>query len=67
MRFESCNIGIDASSNGVGVLSVLDSTATGTPLFLTIASTNNTQNSLIMENIIVDSTVTSVCFLCLKD
>ena len=60
LRFQGCTIGIDASSGGSGHLSVLDSSAVDTPTFLAAATTTNLQGSLVLENVIVDSSVSAV-------
>jgi hypothetical protein len=60
LRFEGCTIGIDASSGGSGHLSVLDSSAVNTPTFLVAATTTSLQGSLVLENVMIDSSVSAV-------
>jgi len=67
LRFEDCAIGIDTSSGGNGLLNLIDSTATNTTALVNSApATTSAQNSLVLENVIVDSTVPAVGLQCRK-
>ncbi|TVY68952.1 Glucan endo-1,3-beta-glucosidase [Lachnellula suecica] len=59
LRFEGCTVGIDTTSGGNGLFNLIDSTATNTSTVMNTAafSSSNTQNSLNLENVIVDSSV----------
>jgi glucan 1,3-beta-glucosidase len=62
LRFESCSVGIDTTSGGSGVFNLIDSTATNTSVVVNSPASDNTstQNSLLLENVIVDSSVPAV-------
>jgi hypothetical protein len=61
MRFEGCSVGIDASS-GSGMLSLIDSSATNTSVVVAAAamSSSSVTGSLVLENVVADSTVAAV-------
>jgi hypothetical protein len=61
MKFEGCSVGIDASS-GSGMLSLIHLSATNTPVVVAAAARSGTSvtGSLLLENVIVDSTVAAV-------
>ncbi|KAK1751241.1 glycoside hydrolase family 55 protein [Echria macrotheca] len=61
LRFEDCSIGVDTTSGGNGLLNLIDSTASNTTTLVNAAPTTagSTQNSLVLENIMVDSSVSS--------
>ena len=61
MRFEGCSVGIDAST-GSGMLSLIDSSATNTPVVVAAATMSSTSvtGSLLLENVIVDGTCGAV-------
>lgn len=61
LRFEGCTLGIDATSGGLGHFSLLDSSASNTSTLLSISDSTTTTGSLVLENVIVDSSVPEVC------
>jgi len=62
--FDNCDVGIDATAPGLGMFSLIDSQATNTSsLLTTFAKTNSSAahtGSLVLENIQVDNTSTTV-------
>ncbi|KAK3377446.1 pectate lyase superfamily protein-domain-containing protein [Podospora didyma] len=60
LRIDSCNIGIDATSGGLGAFNLIDSSATKTSTVISSASSSNTFGSLMLENVLVDSSVPTV-------
>ncbi|KAK3356868.1 family 55 glycoside hydrolase [Lasiosphaeria hispida] len=56
LRFDSCKIGIDASS-GVGLFNLIDSTATNTSTLVLASAASTASGSLVLENVMVDSSV----------
>ncbi|KAF2035420.1 family 55 glycoside hydrolase [Setomelanomma holmii] len=61
-HFENCNVGIDASSGGSGHFTLLDSLATNTPTLFVAAATTTLQGSMVLENVIVDKSVTACAY-----
>lgn len=61
MHFESCNIGIDTSNGDTGFLAIVDSTAVNTKVVVNAASLDQSQSSLVIENLNVDSSTPAVC------
>lgn len=59
MTFENCRVGIDTSNGNTGFLAVIDSYATNTEIVINAATINQTQGSLVLENIVVDGSVES--------
>ncbi|KAK0657883.1 pectate lyase superfamily protein-domain-containing protein [Cercophora newfieldiana] len=57
LRFENCDVGIDAAAAMVGMFSLIDSSATNTSTLLTAATITNSSfaGSLVLENVQVDS------------
>lgn len=64
LRFSSCNVGIDATVATMGILNLIDSTATNTSALVTAAaaSAGAVSGSLMLENVRVDGTVPAVGF-----
>ncbi|KAK3377556.1 glycoside hydrolase family 55 protein [Podospora didyma] len=60
LRFGSCSIGIDATSGGLGAFNLIDSSATNTSTLISSASSSNTFGSLVLENVLVDSSTVKV-------
>ena len=60
LRFESCRIGVDTSNNNTGFFALIDSSATNTQILFNAADSPTAQGSLVLENVNVDSTVSSV-------
>lgn len=62
LRFEGCDVGVDTTAGGNGLLNLIDSTATNTTVLVNAAPTviASTRNSLVLENVIVDSSVPAV-------
>jgi glucan 1,3-beta-glucosidase len=62
LRFEGVTTGIDTTgSNSNGILSLIDSSATNTSTLINAGTTSTASNSLVLENVIVDSSVAAVC------
>ncbi|KAK3321756.1 glycoside hydrolase family 55 protein [Apodospora peruviana] len=61
LRFEGCGTGVDATSGRAGLFNFIDSTATNTSTLLKAAalSSGSVTGSLVLENLIVDSSVPS--------
>jgi len=73
LRFEGCTVGIDTASGGNGLLNLIDSTAENTTTLVNAVTTTSSQGSLVLENVIVGSSVPAVgcclpnlCFLFLS-
>ena len=60
LRFESCRIGVDTSNNNTGFFALIDSSATDTKVLFNAADSPTAQGSIVLENIVVDSTVPAV-------
>jgi glucan 1,3-beta-glucosidase len=60
LRFEDCVAGIDTSGGGSGTFNLIDSTATNTSVVVNAGATSTPQGSLVLENVIVDASVSSV-------
>ncbi|KAK0644443.1 glycoside hydrolase family 55 protein [Cercophora newfieldiana] len=62
LRFEGCDVGVDTTAGGNGLLNLIDSTATNTPVLVNAApiAAGSTRNSLVLENVIVDSSTVKV-------
>jgi glucan 1,3-beta-glucosidase len=62
LRFESCTVSIDTTSGGSGLFNLIDSTATNTSSVVNApaSASTSTQNSLLLENVVVDSSVPAV-------
>lgn len=61
LTFEGCSVGIDAS--GSKMLNVIDTAATNTSVVVSAATTG----SLVLENVIVDDSVSAVSLLLIND
>jgi len=61
LRFEDCAVGIDTTSGGNGLFNLIDSTAANTSVVVKSGATSTPQGSLVLENVIVDSSVPAVC------
>lgn len=60
-RFEDVATGVDMSGGTLGQLTIIDSTATNTPVLVnTDANQRAALGSIVLENIVVDSTVPAV-------
>jgi glucan 1,3-beta-glucosidase len=57
LRFEGCTVGIDTTSRGNGHLNLIDSTAADTKTLVNAATTTTVQGSMVLENVVVNSTV----------
>ncbi len=60
LRFESCQVGVDTSNNNTGFFALIDSSATNTNILFNASNSPNAQGSIILENVVVDSSVASV-------
>src|SRR3569833_1001385 len=60
LRFEGCTVGIDTTSGGNGLLNLIDTTAANTSTLVNAPTTTSTQSSMVVENVIVDSSVSVV-------
>lgn len=60
LRFEGCSVGVDTTSGGNGLLNLIDSTAENTTTLVNAATTTSSQGSLVLENVIVGSSVPEV-------
>lgn len=61
LRFEGVTTGVDTTGSSIGHFSLIDSSASHTQAVLTAdANPTNSQGSLLLENVIVDSTVPAV-------
>lgn len=57
LRFENVQVGIDARGGGSGFFALIDSTATNTSMLVAEDQQQFTMGSLVLENVMVDSTV----------
>ncbi|KAK5657995.1 hypothetical protein OQA88_2549 [Cercophora sp. LCS_1] len=60
LRFNNCKVGIDATGGGAGMFSLIDSTAANTTTVVLadhVSADDTSSGSLVLQNIIVDSTV----------
>jgi glucan 1,3-beta-glucosidase len=60
LLFEGCTIGIDTTSGGNGMLNLIDSSASNTSTLVNAPATSTVQSSMVLENVIVDSSVGAV-------
>jgi len=60
LRFEGCTVGIDTTSGGNGMLNLIDSSASNTSTLVNAPGTTTVQSSIVLENVIVDSSVIAV-------
>ena len=61
LRFEGVTTGVDTTGNTVGLFNLIDSTASNTQAVIAADATQSSmQGSLVLENVIVDSTVPAV-------
>lgn len=61
LRFENVQVGIDARGGASGFFALIDSTATNTSMVVAEDQQQFTMGSLVLENVMVDSTVPAVC------
>jgi hypothetical protein len=61
LRFEGCTTGIDVTGNTNGLFNLIDSSATNTQALISAGASTGAWGSLVLENVIVDSTVPAVC------
>jgi glucan 1,3-beta-glucosidase len=58
LRFEGVTTGVDTTGNTIGNFNLIDSSASNTQAVLSADTTTTTmQGSLLLENVIVDSTI----------
>ncbi|KAH8647050.1 glycoside hydrolase family 55 protein [Tricladium varicosporioides] len=60
LRFEGCTTGIDTTGSTNGMFNLIDSTAVNTQTVINAGTTTTAWNSLVLENVIVDSTTVKV-------
>ena len=60
LRFEGCKTGIDTTSGGNGLLNLIDTTASNTAALVDAPTTSTVQSSIVIENVIVVSSVPAV-------
>lgn len=61
LQFEGCTIGIEITSSGSGILNLIDSSASNTTTSVNAPATTTVQSPMVLENVIVDSSVGAVC------
>ncbi|KAK4161776.1 glucan endo-1,3-beta-glucosidase [Cladorrhinum sp. PSN259] len=59
LTFDGCSVGIDASTGGSGMLSLIDSAATNTVVLVAAAESNAVSGSLVLENVNIDDSVSA--------